>query len=350
MHPVDIINNNATRSILMGTLLEVGECIRIHRAGRLRHEIAYLSVQVSRTREGFPTRCPPTVYSGCVPRVIVACLGLAMACRSPEQEFPCTDSSQCTLGTIQGECEVSGFCSFPSDTCPSGQRYGDGASLDLRNQCVDPGLAGLMAWFKLDDTDGTIFADSAGGPSGTCTPPACPVLGPGHSGNAYQFDGVDDCVRIPDSPALAPARSFTLSLWFRADAVADATQVGKRVDVAGAPYDSWELQMSTGKVEYFTSNHGATPNDSIGSPMVGVFLGQWEHVAATWDGSTARLYVNGAEVISGNTPPIVYDHHDAFVGCDDNAPLSQYFTGAMQDFRLYGRALASTEIQSLASQ
>jgi hypothetical protein len=276
-------------------------------------------------------------------------LALTIGCRSPQQEFQCTDSAECKLGAIQGECEFSGFCSFPSDACPSGQRYGSGASSELRDQCVDPGLAGLVAWFKLDDTDGQVFADSAGGPPGTCTPPACPVLGPGHRGNAYQFDGVDDCIRIPDSPALDPGQSFTLSLWFRPDAVGNATQVGKRVDVAGSPYDSWELQMSTGKVEYFTSNHGATPNDSIGSPMVEVFLNQWEHVAATWDGSTARLYVNGAEVISGSTPPIVYDNHDAFLGCDDNAPVSQWFTGAIQDFRLYDRVLDATEIQSLAS-
>src|SRR5437773_1249362 len=65
---------------------------------------------------------------------VLACL--LSACVSPQAEFPCTDSCECMLGAEQGTCEPTGFCSFDSEECKSGRRYGDGASSDLRDACV----------------------------------------------------------------------------------------------------------------------------------------------------------------------------------------------------------------------
>lgn len=54
--------------------------------------------------------------------------------------FNCNSDAQCVNGAESGRCEPNGFCSFPDDTCESGQRYGNLASADFAGQCtaIDP--------------------------------------------------------------------------------------------------------------------------------------------------------------------------------------------------------------------
>ena len=45
----------------------------------------------------------------------------------------------CIVGGVAGQCEATGFCSFPDTGCPSGQRYGEFAGAGLAFDCVPPG-------------------------------------------------------------------------------------------------------------------------------------------------------------------------------------------------------------------
>lgn len=72
----------------------------------------------------------------------IAC-GLAVivslaACDGPTiSGTKCNDDVDCNLFNAQGRCESTGFCSFPDETCASGQRYSPGATGDLASACVD---------------------------------------------------------------------------------------------------------------------------------------------------------------------------------------------------------------------
>ncbi|MCX4245496.1 RCC1 domain-containing protein [Paraliomyxa miuraensis] len=50
--------------------------------------------------------------------------------------FECEQSSQCLGDGAEGVCQQSGYCSFPDEGCPSGQRYGDHAGNGLAGECV----------------------------------------------------------------------------------------------------------------------------------------------------------------------------------------------------------------------
>lgn len=65
-------------------------------------------------------------------------LALALACGGLT-EFECSDDAQCKVGSRQGICQPSGYCSFSDDDCESGQRYGDHAPAELADQCVPSG-------------------------------------------------------------------------------------------------------------------------------------------------------------------------------------------------------------------
>ena len=60
----------------------------------------------------------------------------AVSACAPDAVFHCTSTQQCRSNGLTGTCEMTGFCSFPDPSCPSGSRYmnGDG---QLGSECVD---------------------------------------------------------------------------------------------------------------------------------------------------------------------------------------------------------------------
>jgi len=82
-------------------------------------------------------------------------LANASACKVTAT-FECTSADECRLGTMTGNCEPAGFCSFFDPACPSGYRYDDSAVDPLGNQCVD----GVRARRKPITIDGTRVAET----------------------------------------------------------------------------------------------------------------------------------------------------------------------------------------------
>ena len=90
-------------------------------------------------------------------------------------------------------------------------------------------------------------------------------------------------------------------------------------------------------------NTGGADNDSWGSAAL--TLNAWTHVAATYDGGNLRLYVNGAlirtQAVSGN----ISETTGAFrIG--GNSSWGEYFSGLIDEVRIYNHALTQAEIQS----
>ncbi|WP_194976564.1 LamG-like jellyroll fold domain-containing protein, partial [Aquiflexum lacus] len=77
-------------------------------------------------------------------------------------------------------------------------------------------------------------------------------------------------------------------------------------------------------------------------------LGEWIHVAATFDGTTSRIFVNGTEDVSASYAPfnIGTTSGDLVIGA---VGTIQRFNGGIDDLRLYGRALEVSEITDLYS-
>jgi hypothetical protein len=84
------------------------------------------------------------------------------------------------------------------------------------------------------------------------------------------------------------------------------------------------------------------------------YIGQWVHIAATFDGTTAILYFNGEQVASGpfslgggTTAGLTIGNNN-----DPNAwpdsPESLY--GYLDEVRIYNRALTADEIAYMASR
>lgn len=227
----------------------------------------------------------------------------------------------------------------------------DGATTD--GTTVDAPAAPVLVYpMDSDPSTGTIPA-SVSGFDGSCT--GCPTSTAGHIGNAYAFDGVVN-VQLPAAASvLLGTQPYTVTLWLN-----PTTTAQTHINVAIAkPFSAtsdadvinvWINNNPAGELRYQTTQTGAYGNlPYIATPAGQDLRGSWHHVAASWDGSVKRLYVDGA-LIAQQADTLVDSTELVLVGADkDSGSVGLQYTGAIDDLRIYDRPLADADIAALAS-
>src|SRR5262249_42921145 len=102
-----------------------------------------------------------------------------------------------------------------------------------------------------------------------------------------------------------------------------------------------------GYLDFRLSADGSSRGPSVrsGTP---VLFEAWSHVAATFDGSVMRIFVNG--LLQGTAPaPVSIYPGDAPLSIGTTYYSQQFFVGEMDDIALYARALSAGEIQAHAA-
>jgi hypothetical protein len=206
---------------------------------------------------------------------------------------------------------------------------------------------GLVVWHPLDDDS---YEDRVTGLTGTCSPPACPTSMAGRVGQALQFDGVDDCITVADTGHLQLTK-LTLALWAVQTASRNMSQVSKKATSTGT-LNSWQIESEAAGLRRsvtFTTYTGSG-NHFASTAEDAINLGQWHHLAATYDGTTKRVFIDGIErQASAYSIPLMYDGNPMKIGCDDNSPDGLFFAGTLDDLQIYDRALTPAEVATLAT-
>jgi hypothetical protein len=166
-------------------------------------------------------------------------------------------------------------------------------------------------------------------------------------GSGLHFGG-DDFVQIPASRALEPAQ-FTLSLWARAPQSPGQFSYllakGSNECVA-ASYGLWT--SSNGGIEFYIYE-GSNLVRSGSAPAETIWDGRWHNLSATYDGSRARLYLDGKSLGEpvGSPNPIVYDQADgtATIG-GYRGTCDLLFNGDMDEVMMFDKVLPIEQIWS----
>ncbi len=196
---------------------------------------------------------------------------------------------------------------------------------------------GLVAAYSFDEATNTIATDDSGnGKTGTVVGAASGV---GKFGAALSFNGTGDNVALPALGTFYKS-SFTYEAWVRkASSKQDVAVVGTWAGGQNGGPMIWVDHIS-GRY-YLTLNAGSLTQylDSGRAPVVG----QWQHLAASYDGSTARFYVDGAVVASKAFTGNVGDSNGWRIGAYGASP-GGFWDGLIDEVRIYDRALTQTEI------
>jgi hypothetical protein len=203
--------------------------------------------------------------------------------------------------------------------------------------------ASLVGWWRAEGN----AADSIGTNNGALANGT--TFAPGLVGQAFLFNGTNQSVDIPDAPALRPA-SVTLEAWvmFLANS-GFQTIFGK--GLGNGALDSLSVWLdSAGTLNGEICDTVAA--SAISVPLLPT-LGQWYHIAFTFDDSThlETLYVNGSEAIGGVAlKSIAYDSTPLTIGRDTDGGGPKYFlSGLVDEASIYNRALTGSEIASIFS-
>jgi hypothetical protein len=210
---------------------------------------------------------------------------------------------------------------------------------------------GPVGEWKLDEGNGSVVADSSGfGDNGTLSGGVTWTDGP--TGAALSFDGATGQVRVPDASQLEPSTAVTVAAWVARTGSPGAYKYIVAKGGHACISASYGLYSGpSGGLEFYISRgHGTT---YARSPDAGpqVWDGRWHLVVGTFDGTTIRLYVDGAEIGSGTQYPgpieyLLSDDNDLFIGSYPSCP-NENFAGAISDVRVWGLALSAPDVSSL---
>jgi hypothetical protein len=222
----------------------------------------------------------------------------------------------------------------------------DGAgTLDNGSSCPAAPTGGLIAYFKLDESDGTVAADSAGGAPGTLA--NGPLWRPagGRIGGALELDGVDDHVQV-DQQFKGALSSFSVAVWVRArGSLTESLPLVTALNGHGLYPRVWIL--ASGKMMFQLGIDGTPRADSI-RPAIPIDV--WQQIVVTFDhqaGNAYTCYLNGVKQGEEDFPDGEVDGGDQpmLIG-RDRSPVV-YYEGLLDDLRVYDRALEEAEVKDL---
>ena len=215
---------------------------------------------------------------------------------------------------------------------------------------------GLVAWYPFngdaeDETgngyDGTLkgdiqlTADRTGAPD-----------------SAFAFDGVDDYIDLGRSLNVPAWNDYTVSAWFLNDYDgAPIRSYGQKIIDKTTWFSDFYISLSwedredpatLDRLVYQTYDNGS------GSTFVDDELrdGDWHHVAITRASSHGELWLDGELVGTADNIKTVDNDQPLLIGYSVSGDGFQrtYWDGALDDFRIYDRALDAEEIAALADE
>lgn len=215
-----------------------------------------------------------------------------------------------------------------------------------------PGLAdlpsaGLVGYWGLD---GDALDSSGNGHDGVVYGAVPTVDRFGNPNKAYYFDGTNDYIAVTNDGSLSPG-SMTLSVWARIDKIAQPPG-GNATSFIGISEDYKGHLIAYGQ-PYGSNAWFGTGNGSEWS-CAGPYrytVGQWNHYVLTYDTQTLvqTLYANGVRAGTENSGlHMVYSYTNMVMGRHAyQTAAGWWFRGALDEVRLYNRALDTNEISAL---
>jgi len=201
---------------------------------------------------------------------------------------------------------------------------------------------GLLSYYTLDEADieDQTVKDVFGNNDGTIV--GNPESITGHLGEALNFGGGPDCVELPSIMKIGE-NPVTYETWFWKTSRSDWQYLIANKSDFFDHFFRLGFNDSTGQIRFYSEQENNVRLAWITDEDYAD--GEWHHLAATRDGDKGQVYVDGVLIKEDVAM-------DGDLGGDDtgwylaqDGNTNGYFVGAMDEVRIYNRALTAEEVQ-----
>ncbi|MFO0940978.1 MAG: LamG domain-containing protein [Pirellulales bacterium] len=219
-----------------------------------------------------------------------------------------------------------------------------GNYIGVNGAAVKSTVSGLVSWYTGDNTAN----DAVGSNHGTLQNGANYNSG-GYQRNGFALDGVDDYISVPDSPSLSLTQ-LTLEAWVKLDSMPalgeGAVIITKGITTTSENYGLYIVNVSGALELVFEGYNGSWRQYS--TTGTSLTIGEFHHVAATADGTTISLYVDGrlAKTLV-QTVPLQPNSGQLQIGSAQPSYTNR-FSGVIDEVGIFNRALTAKEVQQIS--
>ena len=188
--------------------------------------------------------------------------------------------------------------------------------------------------------------DSSGNANHPIVLSGSPTFVAGRYGSAMDLTGTSQYAMLP-AGLFASVTNFTIAVWVNWD----GGSAWQRIFDFGndtTQYMFLTPSSGSGTLRFaVTTNGGGFEEILQTSPLP---VGQWQHVAITRNGNSAKLYTNGVLAASGSVdiPPANFNPVLNYLG-DSQYPADPLFNGRLDELFIYNYTLSDLEITRLAA-
>jgi hypothetical protein len=156
---------------------------------------------------------------------------------------------------------------------------------------------------------------------------------------AYRFDGVDDHIVAENQIRLE--NQVTVAAWMRPEAQKTQIILRQGQMARGVPFELATTAMGT--ITFKVS----TDQGQFFVAAKGYPIGEWSHVAGSYDGRSVRIFLNGQAVAEKDAAgQIANEDAPLFIGTR-LASESNTFLGALDDVRIFANGMDGAQVNQL---
>ena len=213
---------------------------------------------------------------------------------------------------------------------------------------------GLVGWWPFN---GNAEDESDYNNNGTIYGPTLTEDREGNSNAAYNFNGVFDYIEVLDDNSLDFTNSYSLSAWYRTtnNSAYNQTILGKGNDIGGSGYN---MVVNSAIINYDNLQIQSGFNNGLGfvegsingaamTPSIDIYTTNWHHIIGTYDGNTAKLFIDGVLVDTTQIEFSLSISEQPLLFGNESHSLYRYFEGDIDDIGMWNRVLTNKEIDDL---
>jgi hypothetical protein len=200
-----------------------------------------------------------------------------------------------------------------------------------------------VSYWRLGEAGGTAVGDERGANPGAYanapTLGAASLLASDTANKAVGLDGSNDNVKVPDSATLDLSSPLSLEVWIKPTSLPATGAFASILTKA----ESYSLQFNGPRLEFTIMQNGVRKR--LQAPAGAIVAGSTYHVVGTYDGTTQRLYVNGAQVASAAlSGGVTVNNNALYLGSWNGA--EEFFKGTIDEAAVYGATLSAARVSA----